>query len=806
MHTRDEQGHLWRGTWLSQNELERRQGELGRCLAEDRSHALDVEVLLRAAERLALRIQQGTRPELSQALKDMGAAPVEVEATLRAVGAFLRREHLEARLARELGRLRPAEVVRFDMRRPLFEAWAPLGVLVHVAPEEAPATAALSVVEGLLSGNINLLATSARSDDFALALLSALVEEDLSGRLAPFVYAFHLPAARGELLATLLAEADGVVTWGNETNVRELRELAPAAARLVVHASRLGIAYVAPSCFGDVATLEGLAGDACRLERPGASPLRYILLDTEEPSALDAFTRRFTDVLARVSADASWRVRSEEEPGFPSALPARSLAVRLMPRQYLVERLRPIRGLLRTASLACAFEELGALSNALLHAGVSRIVEPGHALDTYAGEPEDGAYILQRFSRRVSVQPGPRVSSLGSLMDLMAPSPLVLAPGVPVLTKAEFQERIDPQVAQVYFKSGGSTSEPVLSAFTYEDYEEQMRAMAEGLLAAGLDPREDRCANLFLAGNFYGGFVSFFTILEHMGVVQLPIVGLPDYRLAAQLVLRHRATALVGMASYIVQLMKSQAELFRADRVVKKIFYSGEHMSTAQAEELRREFGVEVIRSACYGSNDVGPMGFACPHCEGGVHHLLTKAQHLEILRLEKDEPVEGTEAGRLIFTSKLRRAQRVERYEIGDLGRWVPGPCPCGRKQPRFELLGRFGDSFRVVGHFISYRALTRILEEHLKYSGLFQVCLRYGRDREYIHLRLEEGSGLAARDVVDCLLREELHLKSAVLTMRVADLGAELVPPSAFAMSAQSGKLRPVVDEREAANRAVR
>ena len=145
-----------------------------------------------------------------------------------------------------------------------------------------------------------------------------------------------------------------------------------------------------------------------------------------------------------------------------------------------------------------------------------------------------------------------------------------------------------------------------------------------------------------------------------------------------------------------------------------------------------------------------------------------------------------------------------MERYEIGDLGRWVPGPCPCGRKQPRFELLGRIGDMFRFVGHFISYRTLSRILEEHLGYSGLLQVCLRHGREREYMLLRMEEGGGLAGQDVADCVLREEPHLKSAVRIMRVADLGVELVPPGAFVLSAQSGKLHPVVDEREAATRA--
>jgi hypothetical protein len=41
-----------------------------------------------------------------------------------------------------------------------------------------------------------------------------------------------------------------------------------------------------------------------------------------------------------------------------------------------------------------------------------------------------------------------------------------------------------------------------------------MELAAEGLYAAGLEPKNDRVMNLFYAGSLYGGFTSFFTILE----------------------------------------------------------------------------------------------------------------------------------------------------------------------------------------------------------------------------------------------------------------------------------------------------
>ena len=68
-------------------------------------------------------------------------------------------------------------------------------------------------------------------------------------------------------------------------------------------------------------------------------------------------------------------------------------------------------------------------------------------------------------------------------------------------------------------------------------------------------------------------------------------------------------------------------------------------------------------------------MGYQCLHSGGTVHHLHTRLQTLEIVELERDAPVQGDTVGRLLFTPLARSAPRIERYEIGDMGRWVPGP-----------------------------------------------------------------------------------------------------------------------------------
>ena len=191
------------------------------------------------------------------------------------------------------------------------------------------------------------------------------------------------------------------------------------------------------------------------------------------------------------------------------------------------------------------------------------------------------------------------------------------------------------------------------------------------------------------------------------------MTGIDDLEEVAHTIVNQRVNTLLGMPFYLNNLFTQQADVLRAYKGVKKIFYGGEHMNAQLRQRLTEEFGVELIRAGAYGSNDAGPLGYQCPHCVGNVYHVLSQTQYLEIVDQEEDRPVAPGEAGRLIFTSLARRGQKVARYEIGDMGRWVTEPCPCSRQSPRFELLGRTGDLFRAP-NFFNYQTFCRVLADH--------------------------------------------------------------------------------------------
>ncbi|MFG2848474.1 acyl-CoA reductase [Kitasatospora sp. NPDC048296] len=833
--------HFWQGSFIDDEEAARRLAELPELAARTLAEPLSTELVLSACQRLADALDTPGGPVRAHLLAELtggGSDPDGASATLAEIADAISRPALERKLRRELGGLRPERLTRPDARETTFEAWAPVGLLVHIAPGNAAAVAPLSVIEGLLTGNLNVLKTSSGDTLLAQHLLAELAAADPTGALARRIVVLRFSSARTEWLRLLCEPADAVAVWGGEDAVRSVAELVPAGCRLVEWGHRISFAYLTRDAWSDGVTLDALAADVCRFEQQACSSPQVIYLDTEDDGEVFSFAERFAAHLADASAklprpeldpaehaeitttelvtrleehlgltrlfaaeDGSWRVLADTRSALAASPLHRSVWVKPLPRTSVMTVLRPMRRYLQTAAIGGSRADIARLSQAVVAAGVLRVTPVGGMLDSYHGEPHDGVYALQRYSRRVGVRVDEAFATTACLDDLAAPAVVPAAPSGPLLDKSGVQEQLRtlaPVHAHLYFRSGGSTGAPALSVFTNADYDTQMRAAADGLLAAGFDPARDRAANLFYCGGMYGSFISFFSILERLNASQLPIAAGPDHAATAEALVTYGADTVFGMPSYLWQLFHSQSTVLRAYGGIRKVFYGGEHFTAEQRRVLTEEFGVELIRSAAYGSTDLGPLGYQCTHAEGSVHHVLTDLHTLEILDPEADRPVAAGQPGRLVFTSRTRAGQRLERYQIGDLGRAVEGVCPCGSHTPRIELLGRYGDVVRVGTYFLNVRRFIAVAEEDLGYRGELQLILDTGDGRERVTVRLDERYAPAATAARAAFLTAIPELGSAVaeglLTCTVDTVGT-----AAFERTPTSGKLRTVIDRRQ-------
>jgi phenylacetate-coenzyme A ligase PaaK-like adenylate-forming protein len=831
--------HFWQGKWYSDEELSAQIERLPILIAETLVKPWSLEAVLRTSSAFAerLRSDKALQTRLEKILRDAGEMLPEdsFNDLAKEIADFLSVENLKTKVIRELGDESPFEMRRIRHDRSVFESWAPLGFLVHVAPNNVFSVAALSAIEGLLTGNINLVKTSADSSLFTQVFFEEFFQSDETNELQNFVMVSRLSSRKQDLIQAILQQADGLAAWGGEEAISSLRKQLPSTARMIAWGHRLSFAYIAKNQQSEKSVVEQLAFDICALDQQACSSPQCVYLETEQTSDLADFAVRLSEALQKVSpqvprrepsdaeaaeitvvvekqkilrsleqgdliagSSGEWRILIDHRPALMASPLYRTIWLKPLPADKIIQTLRPLRGYLQSVGLASDVAQFPSLTRAFQAAGALRIRPLGKMIDSYSGEPHDGEYALSRYCRRISVEGDQRLNGISTFSQIM-PQPQRLFQSA-VMDKQQFQSmEVAEESSHLFFKSGGSTGTPKISVFTYSDYHRQMRCAAEGLYAAGLDPLNDRCMNLFFGGGLYGGFISFFSVLEAMEAKQFPMSAHFDWPLVIDMILKYKVNVLLGMPSYLLQLFAQGGKRLAKAGVVKKVFYGGEHFTQAQKVYLRREFGVEVIRSASYGSVDAGPLGYQCEHCEGSVHHLHGELQQLEIVKLETDEPVCENEIGRLLFTSKVRSGQTLQRYEIGDIGRWVSGDCHCGRQSRRFELLGRHGDVFRAGGSYLNFRKWEKILSEDLAYTGEFQVVLKKNGFFDEAEIRFQETPSLPGLYVMETLLAGDPDLKELVHGEKSLVLSATATKQSEFERTGGSGKLIRVIDRRE-------
>ncbi len=764
----------------------------------------------------------------------------EIELSMKSLEDFLEISNLRLKLKREFGSEFPFELKRISFKENHFESWYPLGVLVHVTPNNSPLLSVLGVIEGLLSGNVNVLKLARKDSSFAALFYHELCALDETHTLKNYITIGKIPSSDKKYLSDFLSVADVLSAWGGEESIKSLREMAPSRARIVEWGHKISFAYVSASTAANEEMLNNLAFEICNNEQMACSSPQCVFLEDASFDELKLFSQNLAKALDAVSPTIDrvmpttqemaeltvtkeqvrlnsmfgnsevitskhndWRIYIENSEGLNASPLFRTIWVKPMPKNKIITNLRPLKVYLQTVGLSADRTEVEELTRLLFQAGVQRVRAIGEMTDSYLGEPHDGVYALTRYCQKITYTDSSSNSLMKNKSSFEEEKSIRIPRHQKIMGKADFQnQKVESRFSDLYFYSGGSSGEPKLSIFTYEDYHRQMELAAEGLYAAGLNPVTDRVMNLFYAGSLYGGFVSFFTILEKLSAVHFPMGASTDFEMVGKTIVDNKVDTLLGMPSYLMQLFLANKERFKKYRGIKKIFFGGEHFSESQRTFLIKEYGVEFIRSASYGSVDAGPLGYQCEFSIGGIHHLHERLHELEVVELESDRPVKTGDVGRFLFTSKVRQGQKIERYAIGDVGRIIEGPCECGRVGTRFELMGRHGDVFRIGTTFLSYQKFQKILMDKLEYEGFFQLHLYPGvnAEKERLLLKMEKPSysKMSNEELRAMILNEYKDLHLVVLDDLVLNFELEIVTKDDLTFSSSTGKLRSVIDHR--------
>lgn len=390
---------------------------LAKTLEESR---LSREMVYAACERLAEELERGDLWEELVPFLTLENREIGLEYLKR-----LRRGELQRRVERELGPLEKEERIQVY----------PKGVLLHISAGNVDALPAYSVLEGLLTGNINLLKLPGQDKGLSRFLLEKLMMYE--PLLKKYIYIYDTPSWDLEEMQALMEMADAVVLWGSDEAVRQVRKSAPVNMEIIEWGHKLSFCYLGEPSVPEE-ELETLARHFLTTNQLLCNSCQGVYLDTEDEKEILQFAKRLAEVMRRLEPEYPLpdfiqgklilealtekleRIGREEgntkkqifrngrssvschrDAGLCLSGLFGNIWVKPLKRENIVRTLWKNHRYLQTAVVYPCTEELCRI---LARAGLTKITSIEALAEQGAEKTHDGAYALQKYVRLVEIK------------------------------------------------------------------------------------------------------------------------------------------------------------------------------------------------------------------------------------------------------------------------------------------------------------------------------------------------------------------------------------------------------------------
>lgn len=392
---------------------------------------LDPMTVVQACDTLSRTMNEEA---FQQSLMQLGIPAYLIGEYISEARLMLNREYLMNKLQSELGAddygVRRYQPPFYD--KVVVEKMVPLGVLFHIAAGNSAGLPVYSIIEGLLTGNINILKLPRAEGGITVEILLELFR--IEPTLAEYVYVFDYSSKDLEAMKVLSELADAIVVWGGDATIKSVREMAAPNTKIIEWGHKISFAYVSGDDVTDEA-LEGIARNICQTNQQLCSSCQGIFIDTDLMDEIHRFCQRFLPILEKVSKELHsgfsigmeaqntlyqyteslksifddtqvfqgdhCSITAYTDSSLSSSVSARSCWVKRLPRNKIVAELRPYKSHLQTVGLVSDEGSVAYLTEAFWRTGVVRITDGSHMSKIYNGAARDGEYSLRRYIRGV---------------------------------------------------------------------------------------------------------------------------------------------------------------------------------------------------------------------------------------------------------------------------------------------------------------------------------------------------------------------------------------------------------------------
>jgi len=411
----------------SRAELER----LKSLILEAREKApLPVSSVINACDTLSRALDEREHLPL---LLNLGMPEYKARKDLQMIKHMMSKEYLENRLNIELG-TPSREFSPYGDTLSVRQKWMPLGVLLHIAAGNVDALPFFSVIEGLLTGNINILKLPGNDDGLSIRLLQELIK--IEPLIAQYVFVFDYPSQDIESMEKMMSAADAIVVWGGDEAVSAVRGMANPNTRIIEWGHKISFAYIS----GDVSDsdLEGIAYNICDTNQVFCNSCQGLFIDTDSFNEVLMFSERFLRILERMADELpnknntyltaqktlelyteklesvkhrkrvfssnNCSVIAYDDTALAPSYMFRNCWVRPLPRERLLAALSDYKNHLHTVALVCAEQDKKVIETILTKTGVVRVTSGARMSKGYCGMPHDGEFSLRRYMKLMSYE------------------------------------------------------------------------------------------------------------------------------------------------------------------------------------------------------------------------------------------------------------------------------------------------------------------------------------------------------------------------------------------------------------------
>lgn len=371
--------------------------------------------------------------------------------------------------------------------------------------------------------------------------------------------------------------------------------------------------------------------------------------------------------------------------------------------------------------------------------------------------------------------------------DIVSRSDLAALPVLERRTLQESPERLLPESTAaselVALRTGGTSGRPVA---VYHDRRGMMRATIYAerarrihARAAGRRMRLSRVS--FGSGRAFGREIARVRVTPGgLRGRQSRLSVLDPVAVNCERVAELMPDMLSGYGSYVEMVIEHLAD-HRPDALPRIVRYGGDGMSERGLRMLS-DLGIPVF--SVYSSVEAPTLGFECEAHRG--HHVNSDFCPVRVVD-DAGRDVPAGELGEVVVSNLLARGTMILNYRLGDVARWVEGPCPCGRKLPLLSFIeGRVDDWLALPGgRTLHPQAVRTLFTEEAGLVRAYRVEHRGGLDFRLFVVAVDEG-----RDELAGRLRESL-------TETVGDDATIEVTYVDELPRTPSGKLRTVTSE---------